>query len=91
MACGSIGHQPFHIWDIPKEGANAFQVAREWLVGETNGRAEAFLADFLALVGEDVDAIRQDVGGAIADCGQIFGAREVNKRTTKKAAHASRR
>jgi hypothetical protein len=51
-------------------------------------RIEAFLADILALEGEDANAIRQGVRGALADCEQIFRAQEVNKRMREKAAHA---
>ena len=51
-------------------------------------RIEAFLADVLALEGEDANAIRQGVRGALADCEQIFRAQEVNKRMREKAAHA---
>jgi hypothetical protein len=51
-------------------------------------RVEAFLADILALEGEDANAIRQGVRGALADCEQIFRAQEVNKRMREKAAHA---
>jgi hypothetical protein len=51
-------------------------------------RVEAFLADVLALEGEDAEAIRQGVRGALADCEQIFRAQEVNKRMREKAAHA---
>jgi hypothetical protein len=51
-------------------------------------RVEAFLADVLALEGEDADAIRQSVRSALADCEQIFRAQEVNKRMREKAAHA---
>jgi hypothetical protein len=53
----------------------------------TDARIEAFLADVLALEGEDRDAIREaDV--ALADCEQIFKAQEVNRRMKDKAAHA---
>jgi hypothetical protein len=51
-------------------------------------RIEAFLADVLALEGEDANAIRQGVRGALAECEQIFRAQEVNKRMREKAAHA---
>jgi hypothetical protein len=51
-------------------------------------RIEAFLADILALEGEDTNAIRQGARGALADCEQIFRAQEVNKRMREKAAHA---
>jgi hypothetical protein len=51
-------------------------------------RVEAFLADVLALEGEDVNAIRQGVRVALADSEQIFRAQEVNKRMKEKAAHA---
>jgi hypothetical protein len=51
-------------------------------------RIEAFLADVLAIEGEDANAIRRGVRGALADCAQIFRAQEVNKRMKEKAAHA---
>jgi hypothetical protein len=51
-------------------------------------RIEAFLADVLALEGEDANAVRQGVRAALADCEQIFRAQEVNKRMREKAAHA---
>ena len=43
-------------------------------------RIEAFLADVLALAGEDPDAIRDGVRVALADCEAIFRAQETNKR-----------
>jgi hypothetical protein len=51
-------------------------------------RVEAFLADVLALEGEDVNAIREGVRGALADYEQLFRAQEVNRRMKEKAAHA---
>lgn len=51
-------------------------------------RIEAFLADVLALEGEDANAIRQGVRVALADSEQIFRAQEANKRMKEKAAHA---
>jgi hypothetical protein len=51
-------------------------------------RVEAFLADVLALAGEEANAIRQGVRGALADYEQLFRAQEVNKRMKEKAAHA---
>jgi hypothetical protein len=51
-------------------------------------RVEAFLADVLALEGEDVNAIREGVRVALADYAQLFRAQEVNKRMREKAAHA---
>ena len=51
-------------------------------------RVEAFLADVLALEGEDPNVIRKGVRGALADCEQLFRAQEVNKRMKDKAAHA---
>jgi hypothetical protein len=51
-------------------------------------RVEAFLADILALEGEEANAIRQGIRGALADCEQLFRAREVNKRMKEMAAHA---
>jgi hypothetical protein len=51
-------------------------------------RIESFLADVLALEGEDENAVRHGVRVALADYEQIFRAREVNKRMKDKAAHA---
>ena len=51
-------------------------------------RVEAFLADVLALEGEEASAIREAVRVALADCEQVFRAQEVNKRMKEKAAHA---
>jgi hypothetical protein len=51
-------------------------------------RVEAFLADVLALEGEDANAIRKGVRVALADSEQLFRAQEVNKRMREKAAHA---
>jgi hypothetical protein len=49
-------------------------------------RVEAFLADVLALEGEE--AMRQGVHGALVDYEHLFRAQEVNKRMKEKAAHA---
>jgi hypothetical protein len=49
---------------------------------------EAFLADILALEGEEANAIRDGVRGALADYEELFRAQEVNKRMKEKAAHA---
>ena len=51
-------------------------------------RVEAFLADVLALEGEDANAIRQGVRLALSDYAQLFRAQEVNKHMKEKAAHA---
>ena len=51
-------------------------------------RIESFLADVLALEGENANAIREGVRVAMADYEQIFRAQEVNKRMNDKAAHA---
>jgi hypothetical protein len=51
-------------------------------------RVEALLADVLALEGDDADAIREGVRGALADYEQLFRAQEANKRMKDKAAHA---
>jgi hypothetical protein len=53
-------------------------------------RIEAFLADVLALAGEEPDAVREGVHVALADCEGIFQAQEPNKRMRDKAAHACR-
>jgi hypothetical protein len=51
-------------------------------------RVEAFLADILALEGEEASAIRETVRVALADCEQVFRVQEVNKRMKEKVAHA---
>ena len=51
-------------------------------------RVEAFLADVMALEGEDANAIREGVCIALADYAQLFRAQEVNRRMKEKAAHA---
>ena len=51
-------------------------------------RIEAFLADVLALEGEEPNAVREAVRIALADYEQVFRAQEVNKRMKEKAAHA---
>ena len=51
-------------------------------------RVEAFLADVLALEGEEPNAVREAVRIALADYEQVFRAQEVNKRMKEKAAHA---
>ena len=53
-------------------------------------RIEAFLGDVLALEGENLDAIRDGVRGALADYEQVFRAQETNKRMKEKAAYACR-
>jgi hypothetical protein len=49
---------------------------------------EAFLADVLALEGENPDAIRDAVRTAQADCEAIFRAQEANRRMKDESAHA---
>jgi len=51
-------------------------------------RVEAFLADVLALEGEEANAMREGVHGALTDYEQLFRAQEVNRRMKEKAAHA---
>ena len=57
-------------------------------VNPVDERIESFLADVLALEGEDENAIREGVRIALADCEQIFKAQEVSRRMKDKAAHA---
>jgi hypothetical protein len=45
-----------------------------------DARIEAFLADVLALEGENPDMIRDGVHVALANCADIFKAQEVNRR-----------
>ena len=49
-------------------------------VNAMDERIETFLADVLALEGEDENAIRQGVRLALADCEQIFKGQEVHRR-----------
>jgi ethanolamine utilization microcompartment shell protein EutL len=51
-------------------------------------RIESFLADVLALAGDDPDAVREGVRVALADCEALFRVQEPNKRMKDKAAHA---
>ncbi|HWX36018.1 MAG TPA: hypothetical protein VNZ53_52455 [Steroidobacteraceae bacterium] len=53
-------------------------------------RIEAFLADVLALAGKDLDAIREGVRVALADCEAIFRAQEPNKRMRDQATRVCR-
>ena len=53
-------------------------------------RIEPFLADVLALAGEEPEVIRDEVRVALGDYEAIFRAQEPNKRMRDKAAHACR-
>ena len=53
-------------------------------------RIEAFLADVLALAGEEPDAVRDGVRVAFAKCEAIFRLQESKKRMRDQAAHACR-
>jgi hypothetical protein len=53
-------------------------------------RIESFLADVLALAGEEPEAVRQGVRVALADCEAIFRAQETNTRMKEQAARVSR-
>ena len=48
-------------------------------------RIEAFLADVLALAGEDLDAVREGVRVALASCEALFRVREPNNRRALEA------
>jgi hypothetical protein len=48
-------------------------------------RIEAFLADVLALGGEDLDAVREGVRVALASCEALFRVREPNNRRALEA------
>ena len=56
----------------------------------TDARVDSFLADVLALEGENPDAIREGVHVALGDCEEVFKAQEVDRRMKDKAAHACR-
>jgi hypothetical protein len=43
-----------------------------------DARVESFLADVLALEGDNPDTIREGVHVALGDCEEIFRAQEVN-------------
>jgi hypothetical protein len=53
-------------------------------------RIEAFLADVLALAGEEPDAVREGVRVSLAKCEAIFRLQEPKKRMRDQAAHACR-
>jgi hypothetical protein len=53
-------------------------------------RIEAFLADVLALAGEEPDAVPEGVRVALSDCEAIFRAQETNKRMRDQAARVCR-
>ncbi len=55
-----------------------------------NQRIESFLTDVLALAGESLDAVREGVRVALADCQAIFRAEEPKPRMRDQAAHACR-
>ena len=61
-------------------------IAERQAVKPMGERIQSFLADVLALEGEDESAIRVRV--ALTDYEQIFRAQEVNKRMKDKAARA---
>ena len=61
---------------------------RAWTRG---GRLAVFLADVLALKGENLNAIREGVHVALVDCRQIFRAQEVNRRMKDKARTLAKR
>jgi hypothetical protein len=53
-------------------------------------RIESFLADVLALAGEDPEAIRRGVRAAIGDCEAIFRAQESNEHMRDQAGRVCR-
>ena len=53
-------------------------------------RIESFLADVLALAGEEPDVVRDEVRIALGDYAAIFWAQEPNKLMKDKAAQACR-
>jgi glycine amidinotransferase len=80
---------------LARRGAFGGEGLSAKLIGGTAGnpidqRIEAFLADVLALAGENPDAIREGVRVARASCEALFRVREPNKRMRDKAAHACR-
>ena len=54
----------------------------------SDARIESFLADVLALGGENPEAIREGLHIALADCGEIYRAQEVNRHMKDKAPRA---
>ena len=53
-------------------------------------RIESFLADVLALAGEEPDVVRDEVRVALGDYQAIFRAQETSKRMRDNAARVSR-
>ena len=72
----------------PVHGQVAAQLGDHIGTNPMDDRIEAFLADVLALEGEELDAIRAGVRVAIGETETIFGAQEDNGRMRDKAAHA---
>jgi len=72
-----------HIGPTTVHGAGAGiysnQGQRRTVTPMTDARMESFLADVLALEGENPDAIREGVYVALGDCEEIFKAQEVNR------------
>jgi hypothetical protein len=62
------------------KGVWSYHLASGKPVNPMDERIESFLADVLALEGEDENAVRDGVRVALADYEQIFRAQEVNKR-----------
>jgi hypothetical protein len=62
-----------------------------WRGKTMNERVEAFLADALALEGEEANPMRESVRSALADYEQLFRAQEVNKqmKEKKRLTHAT--
>jgi hypothetical protein len=72
----------------PANGQVAAQFGHHIGTNPMDDRIEAFLADVLALEGEELDAIRAGVRVALGDVETIFRAQEDNRRKKDKAAHA---
>jgi hypothetical protein len=72
----------------PANGQVAAQFGHHVGTKPMDDRIEAFLADVLALEGEEPDEIRSAVRVALGDAETIFRALEDNRRMKDKAAHA---
>jgi hypothetical protein len=72
----------------PANGQVAAQFGHDIGTNPMDDRIEAFLADVLALEGEEPDAIRSAVRVALGEAETIFRALEDNRRMKDKAARA---
>jgi hypothetical protein len=87
-----VRHQKLPADFSPGEGSFGGEALSAKLTGGgslMDQRIESFLADILALAGEDPDAVHEGVRVALTDCEHIFRAQETHKRMTPAAHYAA--